>query len=180
MSRLFGFTTPFLPSGTQVGILTLTSLGFFIYLTNPQDFEITPEEKNFNSRPVLFGKFNAKKRTGATRFKKEPLNLENFVTDKELLKHRSIEQIAFSHPFDSPQQLNLPRTGERCLKVVHSLFEVYGTKLRIMNEIKKFDGFKLAEAFKFENTRNQLDFWKRLYKGVVEAILPMSRHGKKT
>lgn len=148
-------------------------------MTNPQDFEITPEEKNFNSRPVLFGKFNAKKRPGTNRFKKQPLNLENFVTDKELLKHISIEQIRAKHPFDTPQQLNLPRTGDRCLKVVNSLFQVYGTKLKIMNEIKKFDGFKLAEAFKFENTHNQLEFWKRLYEGIIQTILPMSRHGKK-
>lgn len=130
-----------------------------------------------NSRPIIFGK-GSNKRKGLKYSGRGRLNFSHFITDAELLRIIPLERISPCHPYESPNYLTLPRTGHRCLKVVNSLFDMMKAKLRVMENIKSSDGLLLANSFKFENTKNRSIFWANLYQGILQSILPFSKHGK--
>lgn len=126
---------------------------------------------------MVFGKSQTKKKGRRRNSSEVGLNFGMFITDKDFINHKSLDQVAVCHPFEPPSNITLPRTGHRCLKVIHSLFKMVDLKYKVMNEIKESDGLLLSEFFKFENTGNKLLFWKRLYFGILHAILPFSKHG---
>ena len=81
---------------------------------------------------------------------------------------------------------NDERKEERLMKMgnedglpvmVDSLFKVFNAKLVIMAKIRKRKGYLICEQFKFRRPTSKLEFWKRLYTELIQAVLPISKHG---
>lgn len=65
-------------------------------------------------------------------------------------------------------------------KQVASIFDTFGHRNQTMERIMKEQGSKICEIFHLKKSYlkgKKLDFWKKLYNGILTCSLPLTKHG---